>query len=460
MPREHQQWLAESAAKRLNHEPMMVDRTTSDFATHYLAAMTMPSENRKEQMDTWLNEYAAAYGHVAPREKPFVFHNGLAVIPVHGALINRFPYAFSFATGYNFIRSQMRAALEDDEVVGIVFDIDSGGGEAAGCMELAEEIREAREIKPSMAVVDSYCCSAAYAVGSAASSITVTQSSTSGSIGVVAMHISIAKMLEEAGIEVTFLWAGEDKKEGNFFEQLSDKAKRQIQARIDLRYEEFVSLVAKNRSLGEDSIRDTKARTFAAAEAVDLGLVDEIAMPSAAIAQFYDSLTGPPPNEDDDEMTTPNAKGEKQNQGGAPSAQQPAAEAPAAAPAAAPDAAAGPSGADIKAAERTRISSITASEAGKANPGLANHLAFNTDMSAEAADEVLKAAGPSAQAQAEQAAGGDGGIDLDTAMQKTGGGANVPADQKAEGTGDEPNPDRADYAALMGAMGMKTETQK
>jgi hypothetical protein len=60
--------------------------------------------------------------------KPFAFADGKAIIPVHGMLINRFPYSWGGATGYNFIRSQVAAAMSDPDVDGIIYDVNSYGG--------------------------------------------------------------------------------------------------------------------------------------------------------------------------------------------------------------------------------------------------------------------------------------------------------------------------------------------
>lgn len=421
--KENRRWVEEAAANRLNFEPALVSTSHGDFASHYMAAATMAAEERKPQMEAYLQEFAQAYGNESMRDKPFVFYNGLAVIPVHGALLNRFPYAFSFATGYNFIRSQLNAALQDDEVKGIVFDIDSGGGEAAGCMELSDEIREAREIKPSLAIVDSFCASAAYAIGSAATTLVSIPSGVSGSVGVVAMHVNLSKMLENFGVEVTFIWAGEDKIEGNPYEKLSDKARAQIKQRIDLRYGEFVTLVANNRSLSEDAVRETKARTFTAGEAVELGLIDAVAAPSAAIAQFHDSLSGPPSTESD-EMTTQATQNHATKAGNT-------------------DDKAGSAASEIvdtasvQQAERQRMSAIVNCEEAKTNPGLANHFAFDTSMSAEDAQAALKASSPVQPEKEEPKKEEASAVNpLDSAMAASGGGAGVPA-ESGEDAGDD-----------------------
>jgi ClpP class serine protease len=47
-------------------------------------------------------------------------------------------------TGYDGIRQSFLTALEDPEVNGICLDIDSPGGEVAGCFDLVDEIYNAR----------------------------------------------------------------------------------------------------------------------------------------------------------------------------------------------------------------------------------------------------------------------------------------------------------------------------
>ena len=126
--------------------------------------------NPAEEVASWerrKGEIVAAYGFPPNADgspsKPFAFSNGVAVIPVHGVLINRFNYSWGFVTGYNFIRSQMLAAVADADVKLIVFDINSYGGMCAGCDELSDDIYNSRKLKPSVAMVDSACYSAARA---------------------------------------------------------------------------------------------------------------------------------------------------------------------------------------------------------------------------------------------------------------------------------------------------------
>ena len=167
------------------------------------------------------NALCAAYGFNAQSQnKPFVFSDGVAVIPVHGLLLNRFGDSYGYVTGYTFIRRQRDLAMADPDVKLVIYDVNSGGGEAAGNFELAQESFDMRGTKPTFAIVNSNCYSAAYAFASSADKIYVTPSGGAGSIGVVATHFDVSKMLDNYGIKVTFIHAGEHKVDGNSFEPL------------------------------------------------------------------------------------------------------------------------------------------------------------------------------------------------------------------------------------------------
>jgi len=71
--------------------------------------------------------------------------------------------------------------LADPRVRGIVLDIDSPGGEAAGLFDLADRIAAARAIKPIWAVANDAAFSAAYALAASASCVTLTRTAGVGS---------------------------------------------------------------------------------------------------------------------------------------------------------------------------------------------------------------------------------------------------------------------------------------
>jgi signal peptide peptidase SppA len=300
----------------------------------------------------------------------------VAIIPIHGSLINRFGGSWGFVTGYQAIRRQMNAALEDEDVKLIVFDVDSPGGEAAGCFELAEEIRASREIKPSLAVVDSLSASAGYALASAATRMVATPSSKVGSIGVVAMHIDFSGALDQAGIEITYIEApkGGMKTAGTPYRRLDKRAEAYFQDFVDAGYEDFVALIGENRGLEDAAIRETEARVFRAEEALALGLIDEVKTPSEAVSTFLAELADDEPSESEDEdMTTPKTPANG---------------------AAAPEATSAPTAEQIQtavAADRERMAAIKALPEAAEKPKLAETLAMG-GYTVEQAKPILESA--------------------------------------------------------------------
>ena len=435
------QYIARDALSRMNLAHAMIPASATDITVANLRQLAEVTDETLEQAsaDRQRQNMMGAYGYrsVGP-EKPFAYSDGVAVIPIHGTLINRFYGSWGYATGYNFIRSQLAAALDDEDVKLIVFDVNSYGGEAAGCFELADEIREARIQKSLLAVIDSNCCSAAYALASGADRMILTPSGQAGSIGVIAMHVNIGEALKKSGIEVTIIAEGAHKADGNPYEALSPEVLKETRASVAKSYGKFVDLVVKNRpKLDSKAVRATESRSYKADDALALKLIDAIQTPTEAVASFLAELGSDQPlDQEDDKMTT------------APDATETASADSLAQAAAA-----------AKTAERARISSIQGSEEAKGNPALASHLALNTDMSVADAKAALvagklpepaptpaaaapAAAAPAAPAAPETAAATGTGA-LAAAMAQSGGGAGVGAGD------DEAKPSRAQAALAM-----------
>jgi signal peptide peptidase SppA len=298
------------ALSRLNGREAFVMQETVDSFVSNLTQFSRTEPERGIVLEASARESLEFCYSVSPREaadrKPFIYSDGLAIIPIHGSLLNRFGGSWGFVTGYQSIRRQMNSALEDDDVKMLVFDVDSPGGETAGCLELADEIRASREIKPSIAVVDSLSASAGYALASAATRMVATPSSKIGSIGVYIMHADFSAALDQAGIQITYVEApkGGMKTAGSQYRRLDKKAEQYLQAFVDASYDSFVALIAENRGIEDSAIRETEARVFRAEEALALNLIDEVKTPSEAVSSFLAELADDDATESEDEEMT------------------------------------------------------------------------------------------------------------------------------------------------------------
>jgi len=217
---------------------------------------------------------------------------GVALIPIEGTLVQKLgtlrPY--SGMTGYDGIRQNLFEALADPDVKAIVFDIDSPGGEVAGCFDLVDTIYNVRGEKPIWAVLDECAYSAAYAIASAADRITVPRTGGSGSVGVICMHVDLTQALAKEGISVRVIRYGAQKAEGGPYESLADEALGRIQADINAMGELFVETVARNRNLAADVVRGQEAATFRGELGVAQGLADAVMAPDAAFQALLAEL--------------------------------------------------------------------------------------------------------------------------------------------------------------------------
>lgn len=216
----------------------------------------------------------------------------IAVIPISGTLVNRsMPLqAWSGLSSYEQIKSQLQAAINDNEVKAIALDVDSPGGMVEGVFDLADFIYAARGKKPIWSMVNENAMSAAYLLASAADKVISPRTGMTGSIGVIATHLDRSELDSKIGLKFTTIFAGARKNDGNPHEPLSKEAKELFQGNIDSLYTMFVAAVARNRNLSEQAVRDTEAGFFMAEDALEIGLIDVTAPADQGFEQLAASI--------------------------------------------------------------------------------------------------------------------------------------------------------------------------
>ncbi|WP_157218679.1 S49 family peptidase [Flavisphingomonas formosensis] len=230
-------------------------------------------------------------------ERPYDVIAGVAVIPVKGVLIQRLGWLWHYGeyfgiSGYDRIRFQFVAALADPDVDAIALDVDSPGGEVAGCFDLVDTIYRARGVKPIAGILGENAYSAAYALVSAVDPgrLWVPRTGGTGSVGVIYLHLSIAKWLANNGITPTLITKGALKGEGSEMIDLSDDALARIQADVDAVGEIFDATVARNRGMAKKDVTATQAGTFPGSKGVDIGFADAVAAPDEAFRALLKQL--------------------------------------------------------------------------------------------------------------------------------------------------------------------------
>ncbi|ENX6959894.1 S49 family peptidase, partial [Escherichia coli] len=146
----------------------------------------------------------------------------------------------------------------------------------AGAFDCADIIYRLRQQKPVWALCNDTACSAAMLLASACSRRLVTQTSRIGSIGVMMSHVSYAGHLAQGGVDITLIYSGAHKVDGNQFEALPAEVRQDMQQRIDAARRMFAEKVAMFTGLSVDAVTGTEAAVFEGQSGIEAGLADEL----------------------------------------------------------------------------------------------------------------------------------------------------------------------------------------
>lgn len=231
--------------------------------------------------------------------------SGVLVIPIRGTIVHHWTDgfdAYGMVTPTEWLVEALDRAESDPAVTGVVLDIDSGGGMAAGTPEAAERIYRFRDSgKPIVAVANSFSASAAYYLGAAAAKFYVTPSGEVGSIGALMMHQDISKMLEEIGVKVEIIRASDSENKARFnpFEPLTDDEREHAVMQLDTINARFLSDVERFRGMAAGTVArvSENGRTFLAEAALEAGLVDGVRTLREVIAELEGETADGEPND-------------------------------------------------------------------------------------------------------------------------------------------------------------------
>lgn len=223
----------------------------------------------------------------APRRdrQGFYVSGDIAIIPASGTLVHKLggvdPY--SGMVGYDQIVTMASAAHKDDSINGVMIEVDSGGGEAAGAFEASRQLRSIADSsgKPMFAFANEMMCSSAYAVGCSADMVMTTEMGIIGSIGVWMALVNQERALDMSGLDVTVIRAGKLKAKGIPIEELEPETVNKFQESVNRTWDLFANLVSEHRGISVETIKGWEGDWFHADKALELDLIDGIGSPDA-----------------------------------------------------------------------------------------------------------------------------------------------------------------------------------
>ena len=202
--------------------------------------------------------------------------DGVATIKVVGLLVPEMSYDMSNwgITGYNHITEYIDEANADPKVNSIVLDVNSTGGYVTGVAACAQVVADSE--KPVATHAHGFMQSAAYWLGCAAKTVTASEDTVIGSIGVLATHIEESEAMAKQGIKATIIGSGIWKSAFSSMLPLTDVQVNRMRERVNAQAQTFFSHVAASRNMSTAVIEGLQADSFEAAEAKTLGLIDAV----------------------------------------------------------------------------------------------------------------------------------------------------------------------------------------
>lgn len=210
----------------------------------------------------------------------------VARISIDGTLVHKLGGVepSSGMVGYDQIERIIEDAQSNKAVGAIMLDIDSPGGEVAGCFDFARKLRTMGKRgggKPIVAFANEMACSAAYAIASSCDAIATTQTGIVGSIGVYTLLVDMTKGLQKGGVEVKMIRAGERKARGGPYEKADSETVTKLEDWVNNTWVIFAQHVSEGRNIPVETITAWEGDWFTGDDALALGLVDDVNTPEA-----------------------------------------------------------------------------------------------------------------------------------------------------------------------------------
>ena len=187
------------------------------------------------------------------------------------------------------------AATEDDAVKGVLLEVDSPGGLVADSHQIYDRLQKLAEKKPIYVAMKRMAASGGYYISMGAgpeSRIFAEPTTWTGSIGVIIPRYNAAGLASKFGVKSDSLMTGEFKDSLNPFRDLSKREHEVWNKILDDSFGRFVSVIAKNRPLLDDTAVRALAtgQIYTARQALENGLVDEIGFADSALEALQEKL--------------------------------------------------------------------------------------------------------------------------------------------------------------------------
>src|SRR6266436_2752069 len=210
----------------------------------------------------------------------------IAVITMRGLISTSIPGNVSDSM-VDDMRAALQQAREDSRVKAIVLEIDSPGGEVTASDEIYSAVVKTRARKPVVVYMDSLAASGGYYVSCGGKFLMANETTITGSIGVIIQTLNYEQLFNKIGLASVVFKSGKFKDILNGARPMTPEERDYVQNFVMQTYDKFLGIVAKERNLPADLLRNTIAdgRILSGKEALNNKLIDGLGQIEDAYAK-------------------------------------------------------------------------------------------------------------------------------------------------------------------------------
>src|SRR5437764_2937721 len=210
----------------------------------------------------------------------------IAVIMMRGLISSSLPGNVG-DTMVDDMRLALEQARDDDHVRAVVLEIDSPGGEVTASDMIYNWVVKTRAKKPVIVYMDSLAASGGYYVACGGKYLMANETTITGSIGVIIQTLNYEQLLNKVGLASVVFKSGKFKDLLNGARPMTPEEREFVQNFVMKTYDKFLGIVAKERNLPADGLRNSIAdgRIFSGKEALENKLIDGVGQIEDAYAK-------------------------------------------------------------------------------------------------------------------------------------------------------------------------------
>jgi protease-4 len=199
----------------------------------------------------------------------------IAVITMRGLISSSLPGTVSDSM-VDDMRAALQQARDDSRVKAIVLEVDSPGGEVTASDAIYSALVKVRARKPVVVYMDSLAASGGYYVSCGGKFLMASDTTITGSIGVIIQTLNYEQLFNKVGLASVVFKSGKFKDMLNGARPITPEERELVQGFIMKTYDKFLGIVAKERDLPADLLRNTIAdgRILSGKDAFEHKLID------------------------------------------------------------------------------------------------------------------------------------------------------------------------------------------